>query len=155
MITIQTEHTLSYEINYQILQDAIAMTLSAHEKTKHDVTLRLTDDDEIHQLNYKFRKQDKPTDVLSFNYNFIDPETGHDYLGDIIISLETAIRQAEEHDFTIDQELAFLVIHGTLHLLGYDHQTPNQKKTMFQLQKEIFNKLIAMFEEEKNETPQL
>ena len=147
MIIIQTEKDLTVEINRQILQKAIAMALSMHGKKDLDVTLRLTNDEEMHQLNLEFRKQDKPTDVLSFNYNFIDPETDREYLGDIIISIETAIHQAEEHNFTINQELAFLTIHGTLHLLGYDHQLPENEDSMFQIQEEIFNKLLSILME--------
>lgn len=148
MIIIQTEIDLPVEINRQILQEAIAMTLSTHGKGDLDVTLRITDDAEIHQLNLEFRKQDKPTDVLSFNYNFIDPETNREYLGDIIISIETAIRQAEEFSFTIDRELAFLAIHGILHLLGYDHQVPEQEDSMFQMQEGIFDKLLSTLTED-------
>ena len=147
MIVIQTEKDLSVEINRQMLQKAIAMALSMHGKKDLDVTLRLTNDEEMHQLNLEFRKQDKPTDVLSFNYNFIDPETDREYLGDIIISIESAIHQAEEHNFTINQELAFLAIHGTLHLLGYDHQLPENEDSMFQIQEEIFNKLLSILME--------
>lgn len=148
MIIIQTEKELPVEINRQMLQESINMTLSTLVKEDLDVTLRLTDDAEIHQLNKKFRKQDKPTDVLSFNYNFMDPETNREYLGDIIISIETASRQAREHNFTINQELAFLAIHGTLHLLGYDHQLPKQEEPMFQMQEEIFDKLLSTSTEE-------
>ena len=143
MIVIQTEKDLAVEINRQMLQKAIAMALSMHGKKDLDVTLRLTNDEEMHELNLEFRNQDNPTDVLSFNYNFIDPETDREYLGDIIISIETAIHQAEEHNLTINQELAFLAIHGTLHLLGYDHQLPEQEDSMFQMQEKIFEKLLS------------
>lgn len=148
MIILQSEIDLPAQINRQMLQESISMTLSVEEKMDLDVTLRLADDAEIHQLNRRFRNKNQPTDVLSFNYNCIDPETGREHLGDIIISIETAIRQAEEHNFTINQELAYLAIHGTLHLLGYDHQVSEQKNAMFDLQEEIFGKILSSFKEE-------
>lgn len=149
MITIQTEIEIPLEINHKMLKEAIHMTLAVHEQSGLDVTLRLTNDAEIRQLNRDFRKQDKATDVLSFNYNFVDPETDCEYLGDIIISIETALQQASHHNFTINQELSYLAIHGTLHLLGYDHQEPEKEEAMFQLQEKIFDKILFTFKEDK------
>lgn len=149
MIDIQTERNLPPEINSQMLRDAILMTLSEHKKSDSDITLRLTNDEEICQLNLKFRKKDKATDVLSFNYNFDDPETKHHYLGDIVISVETAAIQAPKYHLSLNQELAFLAIHGTLHLLGYNHEQPDQKETMWRLQDDIFDKVKSSFKEDE------
>ncbi|MGB7414651.1 MAG: rRNA maturation RNase YbeY [Thermosynechococcaceae cyanobacterium] len=94
------------------------------------LSLRLTDDAEIHQLNQTYRGVDRPTDVLSFAaLESLDPnapqplhwQTDPVELGDIVISLETALRQALEHGYTPQQELAWLANHGLLHLLGWDH----------------------------------
>lgn len=148
MIYIQTKIDLLPEINLQLLREAILSTLSVLEKSDLDITLRLTNDDEMRQLNRDFRNQDKATDVLSFNYNFVDPETERQYLGDVVISIETALLQAPKYHLTLNQELVFLAIHGTLHLLGYDHHQPNQKETMWKLQEEIFNKVQSAFKED-------
>jgi len=148
MIHIRTEIDLPPEINHKMLREAILLTLSDHNKSDSDITLRLTNDEEIHQLNFKFRKQDKATDVLSFNYNFDDPETKHHYLGDIVISMETAAIQAPKYHLSLNQELVFLAIHGTLHLLGYNHEQPDQKETMWRLQDDIFDKVKSSFKED-------
>ncbi len=85
------------------------------EKCKSKLEISVTDDLTIRQLNKKFRKIDRATDVLSFCME------EKDFLGDIIISLDTAKRNAKRYKNTLDIELSRLVVHGTLHLLGYDH----------------------------------
>jgi len=106
-----------------------------------EVSVVLADDEYIRQLNCQYRGKDMPTDVLSFAMN----EQGADdsepditdapndleiLLGDIIISLETTARQAEEFGHSLDRELAYLTIHGMLHLLGYDHEEQQDKLAM-------------------------
>ena len=81
-----------------------------------DFSLVLTNDQEIRQLNKNFRKKDKPTDVLSF------PSSLENYLGDLVISIDTAKIQAKDYGVTLIDELTRLIIHGLLHLLGYDHE---------------------------------
>lgn len=88
----------------------------------------LTTDDEVRVLNARFRGMDKPTDVLSFpaadeQDDFPSPEAAGAYLGDIVISLDTAARQAEALGHDLDQEVRILILHGLLHLAGYDHET--------------------------------
>ena len=94
----------------------------------YEVSLRLTTDLEIQALNSQFRHQDRPTDVLSFAALEVDFPQVEDnttdssiYLGDIIISVDTAARQAPEHGYSLIEELAWLASHGLLHLLGWDH----------------------------------
>jgi len=84
----------------------------------------LTSDDEIRDLNRQYRGKDTPTDVLSFpqtegEFGDVDP----DFLGDIVISVETALRQAAEKGAPPEREIDILLVHGLLHLLGYDHET--------------------------------
>jgi len=81
-----------------------------------EFSLVLTDNKEIHALNKNFRNKDKPTDVLSF------PSSLENYLGDLIISVETASVQAKEYECSLLDELTRLSVHGLLHLLGYDHE---------------------------------
>lgn len=100
-----------------------------------EVSVVLGNDEYIHGLNRQYREKDCPTDVLSFALNegnepeIIDgPEEV--LLGDIIISIETAARQAQEYAHSLERELAYLTIHGMMHLLGYDHMTEEDKEEM-------------------------
>ena len=111
------------------------------------VSVSLVDDKFIHQLNRDYRKIDRPTDVISFA--FLDNEDDRDAqlhgqgivcLGDIYISVDRAKAQAEEYGHSLNRELSFLFVHGILHLLGYDHMTPEEEKVMFALQDEILPK---------------
>lgn len=100
-----------------------------------EVSVVLTDDKYIHELNYKYRGKDRPTDVLSFALNEGgEPEIidgpAEVLLGDIIISLETATKQAEEYGHSLEREMAYLTVHGILHLLGYDHEIEEEKQEM-------------------------
>ena len=104
-----------------------------------DISVILVDNEEIHKLNREHRNVDSPTDVLSFpaNEGEMIAAIPDGFLGDIIISLERAREQACEYGHSIVRETAFLTVHGTLHLLGYDHMIETEEKEMFALQKEI------------------
>ena len=100
-----------------------------------EVGVTFLDDAAIQELNRDYRDKDRPTDVLSFALNegdepkIIDaPE--EELLGDILISLETTARQAEEYGHSLERELAYLTVHGMLHLLGYDHEEPADQAEM-------------------------
>ena len=101
-----------------------------------EVDITIVDDEEIHQLNRDYRNVDRPTDVLSFALDEDDedePELmeGQPHLlGDIIISAETATRQAEEFGHGLEREIVYLAVHGLLHLLGYDHMVEEDKVIM-------------------------
>lgn len=103
--------------------------------TEKTVSLILTDDAEIWSLNRQFRGVDRPTDVLSF------PADEEEYLGDIFISVDRLLAQAEEYGHSAEREFAFLLVHGLLHLMGYDHHDPEQEQEMFTKQEEILNAL--------------
>ena len=148
MIEIQKETSTGPEIDLDLLELAISQTLEVLQKPPMDITLRLTNDAEMRQLNQTFRGIGKSTDVLSFNQDYIDPETDRLYLGDIIISIERAAEQAPENNHSLNEECAFLAIHGTLHLLGYDHYEPEQKEEMWQLQDKIYENVTASYNEE-------
>jgi probable rRNA maturation factor len=105
------------------------------------ISLHLTSDEELQQLNRQHLGINAPTDVLSFPIPFDDPETGTPYLGDILISVETAARQAENAGHPLDDELGLLVVHGVLHLLGYDHATPEEKSAMWKIQDNLLQEL--------------
>lgn len=108
------------------------------------VEVSLVDDAEIQELNAGYRAKNKPTDVLSFSQleGEVMPLGGEEILlGDLIISVETAVRQAQELHHSLAHEMAFLTAHGTLHLCGYDHDTSARRRAMFTLQDTIVQQL--------------
>ena len=111
------------------------------------VSVTFVDNEEIHALNKEYRNVDRPTDVLSFplgdeNGFDVDNSSNAILLGDIVISVEKAIAQAEEYGHSTEREIAFLTVHSMLHLLGYDHETSEQdEKDMFARQEEILSQL--------------
>lgn len=106
---------------------------------EREISVTLTDNETIHQLNKEYRDVDRPTDVLSFPMD----DDGEDMvLGDVVISLEKAMEQAEEYGHSLEREIAFLCVHSVLHLLGYDHETGEEdEKEMFRRQEEILRKM--------------
>ena len=95
-----------------------------------EVSLVLADDDFVHVLNRDYRGQDKPTNVLSFE-NKVKPPKGQPWLaGDIIVAYETLVREARAQQKSVKAHLAHLLVHGTLHLQGYDHLTAKQARPM-------------------------
>lgn len=111
-----------------------------------DLTVVLTDDARIQELNRDYLGIDAPTDVLSFpasetDGSEIDPETGSPYLGDILISLPYAARSAAKAGHPLEAEVQLLVVHGVLHLLGHDHAKVREKARMWKAQAEILESL--------------
>jgi len=109
-----------------------------------ELSILLVDDEKIRQLNRQYRKLDSATDVLSFPQTEGEPgEFISHILGDVVISVETARSQATEHRLSLEQELVLLLIHGTLHLLGYDHErSPKEEKIMKQKTWELFGTIF-------------
>lgn len=109
------------------------------------VDILLTDDAEVHSLNLRYRGHDKPTDVLSFAQRDMADDAPQkptvaeepELLGDVVISVDTAARQADEHGVSIDQELALLTVHGILHLVGYEDETEAGAHAMHEREKEL------------------
>lgn len=98
------------------------------------------DINKIHEINREYRGIDRPTDVISFALeDNMDIALDHRLLGDIYICLEKAHEQAIEYNHSYLRELSFLMIHGLLHLLGYDHMKPEEEKIMFSKQEDILN----------------
>ncbi len=106
-----------------------------------DMTIVLADDRQLHELNLDYLGVDSPTDVLSFPAGEIDPETEALYLGDIAISIPRATQQAENGGHPVEAEAQLLVVHGVLHLLGYDHSTDEEKAVMWAEQAKVLEKL--------------
>ncbi|RCJ21347.1 rRNA maturation RNase YbeY [Nostoc minutum NIES-26] len=108
--------------------------------SSYEIGLRLTDDAEIQALNVQYRHQNKPTDVLAFaalEVDFPHPEMSADplYLGDIVVSVNTAQRQAQQQGHSLLTELAWLATHGLLHLLGWDH--PDEESLLQMLKQQV------------------
>jgi probable rRNA maturation factor len=124
-----------------------AMELT-NQKEASEVSLLLTDDEEIQSLNKKYRDIDAPTDVLAFSQieklnNLPVLNSKEEFLlGDIVISVETAQRQAVELGHSLLYELILLSVHGFLHLLGFDHDYENKNDKMKSLEKEIINTVL-------------
>ena len=126
--------------------DAWLNILSADlpEASGYELSLRLSSDREIAALNGKYRQKDRPTDVLAFaalenSPIFYSESTESLYLGDIVISLDTAERQARERGHSLTIELAWLASHGLLHLLGWDHPDDYSLNKMLQKQANLLN----------------
>ena len=140
--TSKFEEFDNYEEKYLGLMDLTLKTLKLDFSPI--VSVSIVDNKYIHKINKKYRGIDRPTDVISFA--FLDGEEdkeklfkskGEVVLGDIYISLDKAKEQAEEYHHSLERELSFLFVHGLLHLLGYDHMTPEDEAIMFPLQEKI------------------
>lgn len=108
-----------------------------------EISLTFVDDQRIHELNQEYRGVDRPTDVLSFALQEEDEEEPEVFdfednlLGDIIISMDRAKEQAEEYGHSLAREIVYLAVHGTLHLLGYDHEQDRDKLEMREKEEEV------------------
>ena len=112
--------------------------LRAVKQGRAELSIALVGDREMRPLNSKYRKKNKTTDVLSF---FVEdqPISGTKILGDVVISVEQARRQAKQRGKTLKSEMVTLLIHGILHLLGYDHEkSPRQAKIMFAYERKLY-----------------
>lgn len=145
MIAVQKNISLplqEWQVYKAILTQAAQATLSAiPTQPEGDLTLVLTNDAQIHSLNRQYRGIDSPTDVLSFALDEINPQSGRKYLGDVVISLERAREQAAAAGHPLTSELALLVVHGVLHLCGYDHEQSADKEQMWAIQNAILTSL--------------
>jgi len=133
-----------HPVDAALFQSQIGQVLEKLDETACELSLLLTDDLEIQELNRTYRDLDKATDVLSFpqDEDAVN-ETGDTLLGDVVISVETAARQAEEHHLSFNEELILLAIHGILHLLGYDHErSPKDARIMQDKTQEVFEILF-------------
>lgn len=142
MITIQVKRNVSLPVDRSILLHAAQLTLtSSNIPGQSNLTIVIGNDKLLQKLNHQYRQVDSPTDVLSFPSGEIDPDTDAPYLGDVIISLPRASEQASAENHPLADELQLLVVHGILHLLGYDHIRPGDKQKMQTAQNKILSQL--------------
>lgn len=118
------------KFDYQKIINDISSVFDSHDS----LSVILINNEEIHHMNKEYRNCDYPTDVLSF------PDRDDDYIGDIFISIDKVYEQASSYEHSVEREFAFLLTHGILHLLGYDHLTKEEEQIMFSKQEEILNK---------------
>jgi len=126
-----------YDYLYEVLDSALE-----HEKVDNAIfSVVFMEDEEIHQMNKEYRGVDRVTDVISFAFEDNEDFVYNDIrmLGDIFICIPQMKRQAEEFGHSEKRELAFLAVHGILHLLGYDHMNEEDEKVMFALQELILD----------------
>ena len=142
MIEILYNPDLEKKLNQKLLERAALATLM-QQSAPQDATLSilLTDDAQIQSLNRDYRGVDTPTDVLSFDVHERDPETGYLYLGEIIVSMPYAAKQATKNGHPLEAEIQLLIVHGVLHLLGHDHAQVEEKEKMWEAQAAILAKL--------------
>jgi rRNA maturation RNase YbeY len=136
-IEIQNDQEIC-KVDSQSLKAHAEVFMRALGRQDDELSVLLVDDATIQNLNLQHRKIDSATDVLSFP-QMEDGEFISHMLGDVVISVETAKRQAVEHQFSLEQELVLLLLHGLLHLLGYDHErSPKEEKLMTEKTWELF-----------------
>lgn len=132
------------ELLAKVVDNAISATFNrlGFDKLESELSLVFTNDHDIRKLNAQWRNIDKPTNVLSFPAFDIAPgNTPGPLLGDIVLAHETVTREADNENKSINDHLTHLLVHGLLHLVGYDHQTDDEAEQMEQLEREILRNL--------------
>jgi probable rRNA maturation factor len=159
-LNIEYETAIKLEIEYEtIISKVVDMAMDTEDcPYEAEINVILTDNEEIKNINKSYREVDAPTDVLSFpmvDYetpadfshledntdDYFNPETGELLLGDIIVSVEKVVTQAQEYGHSKERELGFLIAHSMLHLFGYDHMEEEERRVMEEKQRMILDKL--------------
>lgn len=142
MITFEILEDFTEKVDSAALERAAETALQHQSATQPvEMTIVLTNDDQVHQLNKQFREIDAPTDVLAFPAGYTDPDSGDLYLGDVVVSYPRAQAQADASGHPVESELTLLVVHGVLHLLGLDHDGVENQEKMWTAQGEILDLL--------------
>jgi probable rRNA maturation factor len=149
-VSLTVDKPYSREVKRSWLRTVISKTLAtAKADTRVQLDIVITNDETVHQLNREYRNIDKPTDVLAFALAeesgeadpFVAPPEEPKPLGEVIVSYPTAVKQATEHGHSTERELALLVVHGVLHLLGYDHDTDAAEEEMQALERQTLARM--------------
>lgn len=157
---IETEGKAEFDFDIKEVAELVVNAVLEYENCPYEaeVSLLLTHNDEIHEMNLEHRGIDRATDVLSFpmldfdhpgDFSIIDeetadvfdPESGELMLGDIVISVDKVLEQAQEYGHSPKREYAFLIAHSMLHLCGYDHMDDEEQKVMEEKQRAIMEKI--------------
>jgi len=150
-IYIENKDTSSYLINEQAVKNVVSFILSHFGLANYELNVNFVSREEIQILNHRYRLKETPTDVLSFpQTEFFEPISGgktakhseiHNLLGDLVICIDVAEKNANLIEHSIADEVAFLIAHGILHLGGHDHIHPSEEQLMLREQKEIIGLL--------------
>ena len=155
LIHVQIGEPFIAHVDESWLRAAVQAALGIENYPPAELTVVITDDETLRELNRTFRGVDDPTDVLSFGDeapDFVAAPDAADYLGDVVISYPRAQAQAIGH--SVEAELALLVIHGVLHLLGHDHLETDEKEAMWKQQATALKKLgLAHIQDAEHGTP--
>ena len=135
-INLFNENNLLTKLDYEKIINDIEILFNQEFECEKEVSVIFVNSEEIHEMNKQYRDIDRPTDVLSFE------EYEDDYLGEIFICEEKVYEQATSYNHSNEREFAFLLTHGLLHLLGYDHIEKEDEEVMFKKQDELLNKTI-------------
>jgi probable rRNA maturation factor len=147
---IQIDKKFQKYLRREWLHQVVEHSLVAHGiGSEVELGLLITDDETVRELNQEYRGVDEPTDVLSFalverkpgSSPFITPPDDLLHLGEVIVSYPQAVRQAEENKHRVEEEVALLVVHGVLHLLGYEHDKPAREQEMRGLEKRVLSEV--------------
>jgi len=142
VIFIDVDEKYGDLLSPDLLQEAARTTLQQEGlQGLPSLSIKITGEGEIQRLNAAYRGKDQATDVLSFEADYFDPDLETRYLGDVVISYPTAAEQARDQGHAIEAELQLLVVHGLLHLLGYDHHSPQQEESMWKIQNQVLARL--------------
>jgi probable rRNA maturation factor len=142
MVNVQVKRSVRQPVDKSMLMRAALLTLESENASANaDISVVIGNDALLRDLNLRYRNVDSPTDVLSFAADETDPDTQSNYLGDVVISLPRAQEQASSGGHALADELQLLVIHGVLHLLGYDHVEVAGKEKMQIVQNRILSLL--------------
>lgn len=142
MVTLLVDQPYAEQIDQKALEHAAQTTLLEQAKSADtDLTIVITSNEKVQELNRDFLGIDAQTDVLSFFAGYIDPDTERPYLGDIVIAFPQAENQAQATGHLLEEEFQLLVVHGVLHLLGFDHDNSQVKEQMWATQDKILKQL--------------
>ena len=128
-------------VELKVLKEYVSYVVKTLKLEKCEFDIVFVNNKRIHEINKEYRKVDRETDVISFALEDNEENINNDYrlLGDIYISIDKAISQADEYGHSVLREICFLATHGILHLLGYDHMEPDDEKEMFSLQNKLLD----------------
>jgi probable rRNA maturation factor len=135
MVTVEIDKQFQEEVDKEVLLELVGEVFEYQKISSiAGLSIRVSDNATLQQINAKYLGIEAPTDVLSFPVEFEDPESGGHYYGDIILSYEKAATQAESGGHATLDEIKLLVVHGILHLLGFDHANEKEKQEMWSAQ---------------------
>jgi probable rRNA maturation factor len=151
-VDLQASPQFAAQVRPELFERAVRAAFSAAGQVcRGELTVVITDEKQVQALNRDYRGVDAPTNVLAFGEAheqgaFVAAPDAKPYVGDIVVSYPRAVEQAAEYEHPLDDELTILVVHGALHLLGYDHETAEDSEEMWRLQEHALDALSIHWE---------